>query len=317
MVPLHPNNHRQRPRSTSNTSPITRHFPTQSYTMSIDEIQGREQCDAPRSVVSPRFPSSSADFNLFPKSRRRTEYSSPRPHRKELTHIRSKAFWELRRSIAENGEGFVRRMRDYECVRSRRIDSSNRSRKRVCTSNTPGNPSYMSDSDVSDDDDVQIFVGELSNDNSQSHHSGNWVTRLDGPSPNLWPTQDSVDESGYMMPILPPPLSFTPYRAGQARSAPLSPDSVASPSALSPPPALSSALPPIPLRHLDDCSVFSPSSSLLPPHSFGPTHSTDKTVSDLGLALANGAGSINDYSYPENLPTFQSADGNDPGELWQ
>jgi hypothetical protein len=44
--------------------------------------------------------------------------------------------------------------------------------------------------------------------------------------------------------------------------------------------------------------------------------SSDKALADLSLALANGAGGINDYGYLENLTTFQSMDDGQPGELW-
>ena len=85
-----------------------------------------EPHDTPRTIVPSGFalPSSSADFNLFPKSnrssRRRASYSPPRSEtglsnslsQSELTRLRSSAFWELHQSITENGEGFVQRMRD-------------------------------------------------------------------------------------------------------------------------------------------------------------------------------------------------------------
>ncbi len=323
MASLRLNNQRRRSHSTPNTSPIARHSPNHPYTMRIDEIQGQEQCDAPHSTVSRRFPSSSADFNLYPKSRRRADYSSSRLNYKDLAHLRSKAFWELHRSIAENGEGFVRRMRDYERVRSRRISDPNyRGRRHVCSSNTTRNSSYMSDSDVSedDDDDIQIFAGDLSNDTSQPRHPGSWVTSLDSPSPHLWSAEDVLNRPGYISPILPSPSPLAPHRAGQARSVPTSSNTVAPPSPFSSSSTISSTLPHTPFRHLEDdnCPVFPLSSSLLPSPSSGQTHliSPEKIVSDLSLALATGAGSINDYSCIENPPTFQQADEGNSGELW-
>jgi len=323
MASLRPNIHRRRSHSTSNTYHITRHSPKySSYPTCIDEIQGQDHCDTPRSVVSKRFPSSSAEFNLFPKSRRRADYSSPRLNHNELTRLRSKAFWELHRSIAENGEGFVRRMRDYERIRSRQIsDPSGRSRKRVCSSNTTRSSSYMPDSDVSDDDEVQIFAGELSNPTSQPRQPGSWVTSLDGHSPNLWPTENChPSRSGYIPPILSSPSPPTPHRAGKGRSVPASSNPVSPPSPIPSSSTISLASPHTPLRHLDvdDSSMLSPSPSPQPSPSFGRAcfMSPEKIMSDLSLALANGAGSINDYSCIENVPTSQQIDGGDPGELW-
>jgi hypothetical protein len=41
------------------------------------------------------------------------------PDESDVSRLRSTAFWELRRSVAESGESLVRRMRDYEHTRSR------------------------------------------------------------------------------------------------------------------------------------------------------------------------------------------------------
>jgi len=78
--------------------------------------------------------------------------------------LRSSAFWELRRSIAENGEGFVRRMRVYEGSRSRQTihlkikEAEKRGRKRLSSKKHAA--IHNSDDDDDDDDDIQICSGD-------------------------------------------------------------------------------------------------------------------------------------------------------------
>lgn len=135
---------------------------------------------------TPAFAATSADFNLFPKEDRKTERSRRSTHHADsisrlsadleydvhtevdLARLHSDAFWELHRSVAQNGEGLVMRMRDYEHSRSRSRseaqaktkEAQRRGRKRA--SIVLPVPKPVPHADISDDDDdVQIFAGEL------------------------------------------------------------------------------------------------------------------------------------------------------------
>jgi hypothetical protein len=75
-------------------------------------------------VSPPEFPMTPAEFHLFPSAGSTENTRNPQDTEIEmqdeclgvnhLTTLRSAAFWELRRSVIENGEGLIRRMRDYE-----------------------------------------------------------------------------------------------------------------------------------------------------------------------------------------------------------
>ncbi|KAK0465433.1 uncharacterized protein EV420DRAFT_959163 [Desarmillaria tabescens] len=134
----------------------------------------------------PTFATTSAEFHLFPnrersnnRIRRASHNPSSQPdfsssqemtNQADLTSLRASAFWELHRSVADNGEGLVRRMRDYEHTRSRADayskakEAHRRGRKRsslIVSARKPAPPVDGSDAD-DDDDDIQIFSGEVS-----------------------------------------------------------------------------------------------------------------------------------------------------------
>jgi len=63
------------------------------------------------------------------------------------------------------------------------------------------------------------------------------------------------------------------------------------------------------------------SSSLSPPGSTSsldhtPPLSSDKVISEITLALANGADAIRDYSHLQNLTSFEHMGAGESGELW-
>ncbi|OCH96532.1 hypothetical protein OBBRIDRAFT_787087 [Obba rivulosa] len=128
-------------------------------------------------------------FDLFPnrKSPRRVSQASPRlsdptPSSRtvpldELSRLRSDAFWELHRSVAENGEGLVRRMRDWEDSRSRpearlerpHVKDQARRKRRftrhsfTLSEDTPVIPV------MEDEEDIEIVYGDASSGSAYSH----------------------------------------------------------------------------------------------------------------------------------------------------
>lgn len=299
-----------------------------------------EPHDTPRTIVPSGFalPSSSADFNLFSKSnrssRRRASYSPPRSEtglsnslsQSELTRLRSSAFWELHQSITENGEGFVQRMRDYEHVRSRQSpEPTRRGRKRDFHPQTTPH-TYIADSDESGDDedeDIQIFSGDLSaNPGSCSPRHGEQSTSMVIPYYPLRNGDQEYDQEYNQFFHQNQPPSSMMFGSNPL---PVISDSHLSPSTLSfsstNPSLLSS---PIQSQHFD--SDISPSSLSLPSSlspsdsasSLGrtPSLSSDKAISEITLALANGAGAIRDYSHIQNLTSFEHMDAGESGELW-
>ncbi|KAI0961408.1 hypothetical protein AcV7_000515 [Taiwanofungus camphoratus] len=139
----------------------------------------------------PGLPCTSDAFDLFPKHRedRRTSHRvpgqldpvpSPDDEIVSVEEInRSDAFWELRRSVAESGEGLILRMRDWERSRSRSSASPNRSRSREqqpkrrrrsarYSHGHSGGGGY-SPRPEQDDEDVEIVSTEAPSGSSHSH----------------------------------------------------------------------------------------------------------------------------------------------------
>ncbi|KAF9452636.1 hypothetical protein P691DRAFT_177223 [Macrolepiota fuliginosa MF-IS2] len=294
----------------------------------MDYVQDQHKHDTPHSVISSRsvFPTSPADFNILPKSdrasRRRASCPSPRSdnslsnslNHTELTRLRSNAFWELRRSVAENGEGFVERMRDYEYLRSRQApDSHRKGRRRIFNPQPSMNTTYSPDSDISDDDDddIQIFAGEVSSIQNPRPCHDSWAFSRDVFG--LYQSENGHSEgSGYAPSTVPcssPPLTY--HLDSEGLSMPTDSTSPTPPSTT--PSSLSS---PVQSQFID-IDNNSPSTSLS--SSFvgrPPSISAERAVSDLTLALANGAGSISDYTCLQNLAGFRQLDAGQPGELW-
>ncbi|KAL0951012.1 hypothetical protein HGRIS_007753 [Hohenbuehelia grisea] len=278
-----------------------------------DDMDVDEDSDSPPSTSSIHLnmrrsvlPSSSAAFQIFPKGDRKNRRftchgdslaiaSSKSPV--DVKQIRSSAFWELHRSVEQNGEGFVRRMRDLE--KSRLTDRSylareaqKRGRKRASISSPPP-PAPIFSSD--DEDEIQIFGGDLmggapllkrarslDNANEDVPH----LSLVNRPSPpgmagdsnsSACPSEDEQDIQFDAAPISlcsPTGLLLTPTlthaNTDSANSSTVS---------LSLPPALSSASSP------HDAHPSSPI----------PSSRTEKAIAALTLAMANGAAGINDY----------------------
>ncbi|KAF5356315.1 hypothetical protein D9756_003889 [Leucocoprinus leucothites] len=312
-----------------------RDIPSQEISMDFSpEQHDTTSTIAPSTFV---FSTTSADFNIFPKSgrssRRRAGYSPSRsngelvnsPNQTELTRLRSTAFWELHRNVAENGEGFIQRMRDYEHLRSCQVaDPTRRNRKCGFHPQTTRNTSYIANSDESDDnEDIQIFAGELpiKSDPYSPHHEKR-AGSMDVPYHSPRDRQQESQETS----VLAHQIQSSPsVSEGGGFTLPSIFDASLSLSAFSPsstaPSSLSSTIQSQRLNVDSASSSFSLPPSISPPvsaSSIDQMHSlpSDKAVSEITLALANGAGGINDYSHLQNFTNFQHMDGGEPGELW-
>ncbi|KAK7463727.1 hypothetical protein VKT23_005664 [Stygiomarasmius scandens] len=282
--------------------------PSGSGASSDEDFSSSNQSPANRNVLDthtfsrPSFPSSSADF--FPrKENTRFRHSTHIPtsfdfnshqlySQEELIELRSNAFWDLQRSIAENGESLVRRMRDYENSRSRAEtyskvkDAQKRGRKRSSLITAARKKPVYQDSDVEDDneDDVQIFSGEITNVFLSSRGSQTTPSdvmthptrgrslpgtpRCVSPCSSLMSDDDDSQMIMHHPPLNPPSIEL-PTLSQSASSANSSISSLS----------------------------LHPSDTYLDPLITSPTASrSEKALAALSLAMANGAGSINDYA---------------------
>ncbi|KAJ4489406.1 hypothetical protein C8J55DRAFT_557329 [Lentinula edodes] len=314
-----------------------------------------------RSVVGlspkpPLLPSSSADFDIFPRKdprQRHSMYSTtttsvldPSIHAQfpssssysDLARIRSNAFWELRRSVAENGEGFVRRMRDYEQSRARSgafskvKDAQKRGRKRSSLL-ARRSQTLRRDSDSEEEDDVQIFSGNL----SEAFLS----QEISSPSMSRSPRQSSLNDMDedprdpIQRPERSPSSSSSSYHIFEssskspyvfssdlAQTASLSPPTQldVTPSSSNPASSTSSSsasnisfqLPSNPSANLHLTGGISSSSS-----AYVSASRSEKALAALSLAMANGAGSITeDYEALRALQPILTMDDAQIGEMW-
>jgi hypothetical protein len=195
-------------------------------------------------------------------------------------------------------------MRDYERTRSRQtLDHTRKGRKRASNVQLSHSTSSHFDSDLSNDnEDVQIVAGKDWPVSSDDHFQqrGEFCS----------------DDSRYIAPLVSASLARPvdgEYPVSIYTHSPIS-TSTTSPSCTSP-----SSLSSTQSLSLDGhTSVFSIPSS--PPSFSGQTASvpSEKALSELSLALANGAGSINDYNRLQNLAGIDSKamDEGGSGELW-
>ncbi|RXW24802.1 hypothetical protein EST38_g1069 [Candolleomyces aberdarensis] len=195
-----------------------------------------------------------------------------------MRRLRSHAFWELQQSVAENGEGLVRRMQEQEHQRSRE--------------HTPQYPS-QSDVPVDEDDEIQIYAGEPSD----------WFTSR--PSGSSSPSQDVIMDTDYSPSPGSSGVSSAPLRVR------LDPDSP-SPLTSLPPSPMSEAIPDS--IGLPEASLVLPQSApanTLCYESLG----AEKAIDSLAFELASGAGGINDYAALRQ-DDFDDVEICDAGELW-
>lgn len=280
----------------------------------------------PSSGSPPKFPTTSAEFHLFPPTRSSGDtrrFQNAEIEKEEclgashLSTLRSAAFWELRRSIIENGEGLIRRMRDYELSRlhQRIRQKANERKKRGHKSSTlrPRCKVRPNVSEASDKDDVRICSEDTSKglsswpplstsldlmdvDGEYQYHLGRRGSRS-MPSADYSQVQPPYDEGM--------PFACNPLRAEEDSESPLSYSESASPT-----PSPSSISLPLPqsLSMTTDRSLVS------------PTSSSEKALAELNFALSNGACSITDYS---PIWTYQQQFNTDEhvnirhGDLWR
>ncbi|KAJ6574901.1 hypothetical protein B0H19DRAFT_1126267 [Mycena capillaripes] len=274
----------------------------------------------PAAPPTPAFAATSADFHLFPKNnctkdrKRRATHRAESPidldstnaRTEDLTRLRSDAFWQLQRSVEENGEGFVQSMRVYETRRSRssaialKVKEAQRRGRRRSPVRTPVT-SVPDDSD--DEDDVQIFAGEPANSNfinrgkqrafsvgvveEKPHHPSIFhrSDRCSSPSATC-DSRSSMylsDDDGFHIPApnieLSPALSHTLTHSGNS--------------------SLTSLTLPPPFA----------------PKAVSASSRSEKAIAALSLAMANGAGGLDDYEALRSLHTL-SPDNCQVGEMW-
>src|ERR1700761_934445 len=96
----------------------------QPDSMDVDLCPSSSLSSPISAATPPTLPATSADFHLFPKNKHTTELKRRATHRAEskldldlntdaLMRLHRDAFWQLRRSVEENGEGFVESIGGY------------------------------------------------------------------------------------------------------------------------------------------------------------------------------------------------------------
>lgn len=294
-----------------------------------------------RPIPSP-LPSTSAAFQFFPagdaSSRTprtllsRYDSSSTIVVDEDLNGLRSNAFGELRRSIVEGGEGLVRRMQAWEDSRStRHVPIRTRSSRGRGAKSSP--PIYDTDPedalmDDEDEDDIQIVSADASfnlcKHRLAPHKRISSLGVMD------------VDSSEADTPIRAPMSTesseycsspITIYSSDDEEPAVLDFDVTSSRSGASHTPALSHTytnssnssfvslpLPP-PAQSLD--AQFPSSFAACTPINVPSFASrSEKAIAALALAMANGAGGLNDYTALRGTETNKSSDLCQVGELW-
>jgi hypothetical protein len=252
-----------------------------------------------------------------------------------LTQLRSDAFWELRKSVAENGEGLVRRMRDYESSRSRGAiyskakDSLRRGRKRHSISLRPRRVINTGDG-TNEEDGVEIFAGDAGSsevdDYGNTRKKRAFSLGMADSGVHASPFMDlegseRCSSPGATFLSVPSAYNSDDESMDLFSDSPLSTSVVASsPGA----PALSYSF-----TNSTNSSFVS-----LPPTFFGvhsksspPRHHSlidtsplssrsEKAIAALSLAMANGAGGLNDYSALQTMEIPQIIEDSQVGELW-
>ncbi|KAG0709006.1 hypothetical protein DFH29DRAFT_890112 [Suillus ampliporus] len=309
---------------------------------------------------TPLFAATPADFLLFSSrsSRRETEKSrrkSTNPlgvrdahsdiSEVDATRLRSDAFWELRRSIAVSGESLVKRMRDFEHSRSK-SGIYNRARtvdrRRAKKRHSPSVPVTRSvRSSESDEDDVQIYSGELCGlpvsrqkrasslgpmdiDNDEMHTSSfsKYADQASIRSSFSNDDADDISRRSFNTTFSPDTLhstSSSPAYKYSAYTTAFSP-ALSGPSTSSPArsfeaprssPTIHDSI--FPLSHPTPASLASSQEF------FSLTSSasrTEKAIAALSLAIANGAAGLGDYEDLHDLDVPSIMMDSQAGELW-
>ncbi|EIN13483.1 hypothetical protein PUNSTDRAFT_140011 [Punctularia strigosozonata HHB-11173 SS5] len=303
-----------------------------SLEMPRPPLHRRRQSFTSSSTRTP-LPFRSADFNLQRMSA--SHCPSANPHLTndagissltefDLLRMRCEAFDELHKAVIDSEEGLVKRMREMEGTRSRpgpyayakELREQRRSR-----SETRRTQDAAGEEDEGGDDEDVVFIGDTSlvsdptSASSNAHESSPDAMELDPPDVGAAHTAVSYDPRAS-----PGSLSTSP-----ASSAVLTPavrlpsDDTLDPSisALSLPPSIA---PPHPNPATQNKTHRGGSpDGILPPSiaSPGPTASrADKALAAITLALASGAGGLNDYTPLQSVSSQRDTAEGDAGELW-
>ncbi|OAX44754.1 hypothetical protein K503DRAFT_764656 [Rhizopogon vinicolor AM-OR11-026] len=311
---------------------------------------------------TPLFATTPADFLLFPSCESHRETTSNKSRNKstnpfdfrvvqsdfsdpDATRLRSDAFWELHRSIAENGEGLVKRMRDFEDSRSK-SGIYNRARalqrRRAKQRHTPSVPVTRSirrsSSSESHEEDVQIYSGELSGlpisrqkrasslglmDTENNEMRGASTSSLsecaDHVSVHTSISNNDTDDLSRH--------SFnTTFPSDALHSTSSSPaykySAYTTASSSSSGPSINSSFNALFPSSTDRNSIFWASSSHSTPSTqetpslTSSASRTEKAIAALSLAIANGAGGLDDYEAARDLDSSPAMADSQAGELW-
>ncbi|KII93237.1 hypothetical protein PLICRDRAFT_384194 [Plicaturopsis crispa FD-325 SS-3] len=313
----------QRARKTSGKSPILRD----------GDVPALDLNDSNGSTVSaphtPAFASTSAEFQLFPKrsihpERREEAQSDSNPssadiellHLDDLTRLRSDAFWELRQSIADSGETLVGKMRDYEASRSK-SGAHNRARSAPMRGRKRPAPSCRAsrngaEGDSEDDDGVQIVDGEPASWSPRKKRalslgtmdvSAHCIDDAELPSDTSATHSDLEDDFAASRAMY--QFSFAPSPPSASLSFPTSDFTPE----LSYTHSTNSSLSSLPLPPPRDLA------RVLGPQTLPDASRSEKALAALSLAMANGAGGLNDYEALRAVAPPPTDDYH-IGELW-
>ncbi|KZT44401.1 hypothetical protein SISSUDRAFT_1038912 [Sistotremastrum suecicum HHB10207 ss-3] len=256
---------------------------------------------------SPLLPFTSDAFQFSHKSTTSSRNTSPpdtSPSRQRLASLHGDAYVELRRSVAHNEENFITSIREWEEQRhSRGRNPSGRNLNRPHSSyqtNRSCNDSFLRVSP--EDEDVDIVIGPASSPTMQSQA--------------LWDDELAIGRESFI-PALSTVLvdhrssSPSPVMTGMSTdSSEEDFDFFGSDSYMSDP------NPPY-TESLQSQSISSPTQAQVSPNAARLTPSasrSDKTLAALSMAMASGAGSVNDYS--DILQFEGSVEDHQAGSLW-
>lgn len=322
---------------------------------------------------TPVFAATPADFLLFPssrashwettsiKSRSKSTHSFDFPvapsqsdfSEVEVARLRSDALWELHRSIAENGEGLVKKMRDFEDSRSK-LGIYNRARalqkRRAKRRHAPSAPVTRSirrpSSSENDEDDIQIYSGELcslpisrqkrasslglmdtDNDDVRGESASSFSECTGQASIHTSFSNDDVDDLSRhsfntTFPSSSDALHSTSSSPAYKYSAYTTASSPASGPSINSPASHFDALFPSTTDHnLIFGAPSHPTATSLAscqetPYLSSSASRTEKAIAALSLAIANGAGGLSDYEAVRDLDSSPVMVNSQAGELW-
>ncbi|KAF9499790.1 hypothetical protein BDN71DRAFT_1502686 [Pleurotus eryngii] len=263
--------------------------------MDIDHFTTMPSTSSGATVRRTTLPSTSIAFQLFPMTGRRTTKTrrsscqsdsgdiALNDRDADLRGLRTSAFWELHRSIAESGEGFVRRMQDLESslsqpdILSKGRESTLIGKRRSSIIPSPPCSARLDQmSNCNDDeDDVQILNGEV--------------------GVNQWSQLSSSFRDSSQVPLA--------YRTDdeEATSSSISVHSSPSTTSL-----------PFPSSDSSTSLAYSAGPSALE----YPSSHSDKALAALTLALANGAAGLTDFAALQALHAPLAMDECQVGDMW-